>query len=224
MPKKSLDSEARYEYAGLPRLLHQRARLSLLTSLAAHPYGLVFNELKRLCRLTDGNLSRHLALLQSAGLVDIRKDFHRHRPRPRPLRCLPRRTRARRPRLRLRRPRRTRLRPPSPAHHSLTPQKAPQKNFEPHFMMQSTFPHPVHVAIIMDGNGRWAARRGWPRARGHAAGAETVRRVVRAASRLGLRALTLYAFPSDNWRRSPAEVAGLLHLLAAYLRREREPL
>jgi len=91
-------------------------------------------------------------------------------------------------------------------------------------MMQSTFPHPVHVAIIMDGNGRWAARRGWPRARGHAAGAETVRRVVRAASRLGLRALTLYAFSSDNWRRSPAEVAGLLHLLAAYLRREREPL
>ncbi|HWG37797.1 MAG TPA: transcriptional regulator [Terriglobales bacterium] len=81
MPKKSLDSEARYEYAGLDRLLHERARLSLLTSLAAHPYGLVFNELKRLCRLTDGNLSRHLALLQSAGLVDIRKDFHRQRPR-----------------------------------------------------------------------------------------------------------------------------------------------
>ena len=81
MPKKSLDSEARYEYAGLDRLLHERARLSLLTSLAAHPHGLVFNELKRLCRLTDGNLSRHLALLQSAGLVDIRKDFHRQRPR-----------------------------------------------------------------------------------------------------------------------------------------------
>jgi len=81
-PEPAPRSEAaRYEYAGLDRLLHERARLSLLTSLAAHPQGLVFNDLKRLCGLTDGNLSRHLALLQSAGLVEIRKDFHRQRPR-----------------------------------------------------------------------------------------------------------------------------------------------
>lgn len=72
---------APYEYAGLDRLLHERARLSLLSSLAAHPHGLVFNDLKRLCGLTDGNLSRHLALLQAAGLVELRKDLHHRRSR-----------------------------------------------------------------------------------------------------------------------------------------------
>ncbi len=78
----------------------------------------------------------------------------------------------------------------------------------------------LHVAIIMDGNGRWAIRQGRPRAAGHAAGAEAVRRVVEAAPRLGISTLTLFAFSQDNWRRPPAEVAGLLQLFGYYLRRE----
>ena len=74
-------------------------------------------------------------------------------------------------------------------------------------MKQSTS---LHVAIIMDGNGRWATRRGLPRAAGHRAGVEAVRRMVRAAPDLGITALTLYAFSSDNWSRPPAEVNTLL--------------
>ncbi len=78
----------------------------------------------------------------------------------------------------------------------------------------------LHVAIVMDGNGRWAARRGRPRTAGHRAGAEAVRRVVEAAPGLGVGALTLFAFSADNWRRPPAEVAALLRLFARYLRSE----
>lgn len=80
---------------------------------------------------------------------------------------------------------------------------------------------PRHVGIIMDGNGRWATRRGLPRVAGHRAGARAVRRIVEAAARLGLGQLTLYAFSTENWSRPPAEVSALMRLLAAYLRRER---
>ena len=66
--------------------------------------------------------------------------------------------------------------------------------------------HPVHLAIIMDGNGRWATARRMPRLAGHKAGAETVRRVIEASPGLGVRTLTLYAFSSDNWKRPQAEV------------------
>jgi undecaprenyl diphosphate synthase len=79
---------------------------------------------------------------------------------------------------------------------------------------------PRHVAIIMDGNGRWAARRHLPRIAGHRAGMEAVRRTVRAAGDCGVEALTLYAFSSENWRRPPEEVADLMGLLRFYLRRE----
>ena len=72
----------------------------------------------------------------------------------------------------------------------------------------------------MDGNGRWATRRGLPRAAGHRAGAEAVRRIVEAAPGLGVTALTLYAFSSDNWRRPAAEVTALMRLFACYLRTE----
>jgi DNA-binding MarR family transcriptional regulator len=65
--------EGRFAYEGLERLLHERARLSILTSLSAHPQGLVFNDLKSLCTLTDGNLSRQLTQLQEAGLVEVWK-------------------------------------------------------------------------------------------------------------------------------------------------------
>jgi undecaprenyl diphosphate synthase len=79
---------------------------------------------------------------------------------------------------------------------------------------------PLHIAIIMDGNGRWATRRGLPRAAGHRAGARAVRRVVRAAPGLGIRTLTLYAFSSDNWKRPAAEVATLMGIFRAYLAAE----
>jgi undecaprenyl diphosphate synthase len=77
-------------------------------------------------------------------------------------------------------------------------------------------PLPAHVAIIMDGNGRWAAERGLPRVEGHRRGAGAVRRVVRAARELGLPALTLYAFSAQNWRRPRAEVGHLMRLLRAF--------
>ncbi len=79
---------------------------------------------------------------------------------------------------------------------------------------------PRHVAIIMDGNGRWAKRRFLPRIAGHRAGAEAVRKTVRAATDLGIKALTLYAFSSENWRRSIEEVTDLMGLLRHYLRKE----
>ncbi len=80
---------------------------------------------------------------------------------------------------------------------------------------------PAHVGIIMDGNGRWASARGWPRLRGHEEGARSVREVVRACRAKGIGALTLYSFSSENWRRPPGEVAGLMDLLLRYLREER---
>jgi undecaprenyl diphosphate synthase len=78
----------------------------------------------------------------------------------------------------------------------------------------------LHVAIIMDGNGRWAARRGLPRTLGHRAGVETVRRIIEAAPGLGISKLTLFAFSSDNWRRPVAEVTALMGLLQTYLQTE----
>ena len=78
----------------------------------------------------------------------------------------------------------------------------------------------LHVAIIMDGNGRWAQTRGMPRVAGHRAGADAVRRVVESAPALGIGALTLYSFSSDNWSRPPAEVKALMGLFQAYLRLE----
>jgi len=83
---------------------------------------------------------------------------------------------------------------------------------------------PRHVAIIMDGNGRWAARRGLPRAAGHRAGAEAVRRTLRAAGEAGVEVLTLYAFSSENWRRSEEEVADLKGLLSYYVDKELDAL
>ena len=77
-----------------------------------------------------------------------------------------------------------------------------------------------HVGIIPDGNGRWAATRGLPRTAGHKAGVDAVRRVVAAAPGLGIGTLTIFAFSSDNWHRSPGEVRPLLHLIEDYLREE----
>src|SRR6202451_3048078 len=82
----------------------------------------------------------------------------------------------------------------------------------------------LHVAIIMDGNGRWATRRGLPRIAGHRAGVAAVRRVVEHAPALGIRWLTLYAFSSDNWRRPADEVESIFWLLRAFLRLETQGL
>ncbi len=79
---------------------------------------------------------------------------------------------------------------------------------------------PLHVAVIMDGNGRWATRRGLERTEGHQAGAEPVRRVMRAARENGVRILTLYAFSTENWGRPQDEVHGLFSLLVKYLKAE----
>ncbi len=84
----------------------------------------------------------------------------------------------------------------------------------------SSRPVPLHVAIIMDGNGRWAAARGLPKVAGHREGAKAVRRTVEAAIQQGVRYLTLFAFSSENWQRPPAEVQDLTFLLKHYLRSE----
>jgi undecaprenyl diphosphate synthase len=79
---------------------------------------------------------------------------------------------------------------------------------------------PAHVAIIMDGNGRWAAKRGLPRIEGHRRGVEAVRRTVRSAAELGIRYLTLYSFSTENWSRPAEEVADLMTLLKRFIRND----
>jgi undecaprenyl diphosphate synthase len=88
------------------------------------------------------------------------------------------------------------------------------------FMRVSTQNIPRHVAIIMDGNGRWAQQRKLPRIEGHRAGAESVRAIVRACGELGIQYLTLYAFSIENWNRPRMEVNALMHLLEFYLKQE----
>jgi undecaprenyl diphosphate synthase len=83
---------------------------------------------------------------------------------------------------------------------------------------------PAHIAIIMDGNGRWASKRHLPRVEGHRAGIESVRDVVEASARLGIRVLTLYAFSVENWKRPAGEVGTLMMLLKRYLRLELQAL
>jgi len=81
-----------------------------------------------------------------------------------------------------------------------------------------------HVAIIMDGNGRWATNRGWPRLVGHRKGAERVKEIVRCAPDLGITWLTVYAFSTENWKRSTEEVLGLMSIFARYIQREADKL
>jgi undecaprenyl diphosphate synthase len=92
-------------------------------------------------------------------------------------------------------------------------------------MPSSLQPQPkLHVAIIMDGNGRWATGQGLPRTLGHRAGAEAMRRISKAAPALGVTTLTFFAFSAYNWQRAPAEVDGLMRLLGDYLRSETKSL
>ena len=80
MARNDKSQSGRFAYDGLDRVMHEKARLGLLTSLVAHPKGLAFADLKRLCELTDGNLSRHLQVLHEAGLVDVQKGYDQNRP------------------------------------------------------------------------------------------------------------------------------------------------
>lgn len=80
----------------------------------------------------------------------------------------------------------------------------------------------LHVAIIMDGNGRWAVRKGWPRLMGHRRGAERVKEIVTACPDLGIRYLTVYAFSTENWKRSTEEVLGLMSIFSRYIENEAE--
>src|SRR6185437_3117540 len=91
---------------------------------------------------------------------------------------------------------------------------------QPHLHLSQRMPR--HIAIIMDGNGRWANTRGRPRSFGHSSGARAVKRTVEAARRLQIEALTLYAFSSDNWRRPESEVTALMALFRRYLAAETE--
>jgi DNA-binding HxlR family transcriptional regulator len=80
MPKSRNEQRGRFAYEGLDRVIHEKARLGVLTSLVTHPKGLVFGDLKALCDLTDGNLSRHLQVLADAGLIAIEKGYDQNRP------------------------------------------------------------------------------------------------------------------------------------------------
>ena len=81
---------------------------------------------------------------------------------------------------------------------------------------------PKHIAIIMDGNGRWAKEKKMPRTMGHRAGVETLKKVVREASDIGIKYLTVYAFSTENWKRSSDEVSGIMKLLVEFLKRDLE--
>ena len=85
-------------------------------------------------------------------------------------------------------------------------------------LKNNLLPPPRHIAIIMDGNGRWAKQRGLPRTAGHAAGGEAFRRIANYCRTLGVEYLTVYAFSTENWKRSEEEVAGIMRLLGRYLR------
>lgn len=94
-------------------------------------------------------------------------------------------------------------------------------SYSTHFMLQSTLDR-IHVAIIMDGNGRWATARRLPRLAGHRAGVETLRRIVETSPTCGVGMLTVYAFSADNWKRPSDEVASLMRLFQGYLRKEQD--
>ena len=91
------------------------------------------------------------------------------------------------------------------------------KRNKPEFTDISQIELPAHIGIIMDGNGRWAKKRGLPRSAGHTAGAQTFRKIARYCSDIGIRHLTVYAFSTENWRRPENEISALMKLFKQYL-------
>jgi undecaprenyl diphosphate synthase len=212
----------RFAYEGLDRVIHEKARLGVLTSLVAHPKGLVFADLKRLCGLTDGNLSRHLQVLQEARLVDILKGYDQnarkrsvgsprtddaafsHRRSCQVVETLPKR-----------------LRPPCPP--ILLPHA--RCNRPVHF-----FARRLYNAKYFDCNGgrtspsSWTAMAAGPRPAACRARAAPRRRrshstSPRSRARSGVATLTV-CLSADNWRRPQMEVNALMRLLFHYLRTE----
>jgi len=102
--------------------------------------------------------------------------------------------------------------------------KSTEASWEELYKSLDTANLPIHVAIIMDGNGRWATRRGLPRGLGHRAGVESLREIVKACSSLEIKFLTVYAFSTENWKRPVAEINVLMDLLVEYLKKEIEEL
>ena len=191
------EADAPFSYEGLDRVIHEKARLGLLTSLMAHPKGLAFADLKQLCGLTDGNLSRHLQVLQEAGLVEITKGYEGNRPHTS---CRLTRTGRRRfldylavlERL---------VRDAAKAAGNEARRRPPRHpaGLNGPFFCKETLrckvslpqlrsPTKLHVGIIMDGNGRWATRRSLSRLPGtkpasRRCGAWWKRRPSRASAR-----------------------------------------
>ena len=223
------DHKAPFAYEGLDRVIHEKARLGILTSLVPHSKGLAFADLKHLCGLTDGNLSRHLQVLEEAKLVEVLKTFEGKRPLTT---C--RLTRVGRVRFleyiavlervvkeaggaaksRGSSASRSAEACIEPTALFLTGNLAMQS-----ILLEQSGPS-LHVAIIMDGNGRWAVARGLPREAGHRAGVVALRDVVEAAPHLGITTLSAYAFSTENWRRPAVEVGALMAILRSYLQNE----
>ena len=203
----------------LDELIHHRLRLGMVSALAAND-ALSFSELKALLRTTDGNLSVHARKLEDASYVTVTKTFEGRRPlttyrlAPAGRRALPA------------------LPVPHGIDHSGDPRHAGalivyiSRRHLPAALISHTDimsrrlyqdTQPLHVAIIMDGNGRWATQRAMPRVAGHRVGVDVVRKVVEHAPSVGISTLTLYAFSSDNWRRPAAEVSTLMRLFRSRL-------
>ncbi|MFT4038468.1 MAG: polyprenyl diphosphate synthase [Thermomicrobiales bacterium] len=106
----------------------------------------------------------------------------------------------------------------------MSDQWSADQNHDAEAASQPARPAPLHVAIIMDGNGRWATQRGLPRLAGHQRGTENIRRITTAAVELGVKYLTLWAFSTDNWRRPQDEIQGILAILSDVLERETDEL
>jgi DNA-binding HxlR family transcriptional regulator len=195
-PAKGRKRARRKTPVELDRVIHERVRLAIVSALAGAE-SLSFNELKDLLDITDGNLSVHARRLEEAGFVACEKSFVDRVPRTEYSLTAGRSPGPRRV------PRPHGIPDPAGARGLSQPLPRPDIMTEEGFMIQSTFGEHggFHVAIIMDGNGRWAQARGLPRTAGHRAGATAVRRVVEAAPSQGIGVLTLYAFSSDNWKR-----------------------
>ena len=166
-------------------------------------------------RITDGNLSVHARKLEDAGYIACTKSFAGRLPKTE-YRLSPSGRRALEKYL-------DHMEALDPRHaRGLTKSDHTDSGKASNNAMQKSVlrivPNPkLHVAILLDGNGRWAASRGLARSEGHRAGVEAVRRVVRAAPSLGIGTLTLYAFSSNNWERPAGEVASLLALARGFL-------
>ena len=209
--KKNLEGLAGYladpAARDFDRLVYERVRLGMMSALTVNS-SLTFSELKELLKTTDGNLSVHARKVGRGGLRGLHEELCGSLSEDR---------------VRADTERKTGARALSGSHGSADsryPSRVGPKSSGGIEGMQNEkckSGEGLHLAIIMDGNGRWAKRRGLPRTAGHSEGAKAVRRTVEAAGDCGIETLTLYAFSSDNWQRPAEEVATLMQLFERYL-------